>query len=119
MVFVPPSPSVSETSLIETVTLTCWKKLTPLELKFASPLYSAVTKCELPKLNEVVSCATPLGFKLMGAPAFALSILNCTVPVGVPEAELTVAVKVTLCPTSDGLTDDVMPVLDALFTMND
>jgi hypothetical protein len=33
-----------------------------------------------------------------------------TVPVGVPEVEVTVAVKVTDCPNSDGLRSDVTAV---------
>ena len=46
--------------------------------------------------------------------------LNVTVPVGVPEpgaVALTVAVKVTDCPKTDGLTDEVTVVeVLALFT---
>jgi hypothetical protein len=36
---------------------------------------------------------------------------NVTVPVGVPDAVATVAVKVTLCPNVDGLFDDVNVVV--------
>ena len=36
---------------------------------------------------------------------------NVTVPVGVPEAVVTVAVKVTLCPNVDGLSDEVTVVV--------
>ena len=34
-----------------------------------------------------------------------------TVPVGVPDAVTTVAVKVTLCPTVEGFNEDVMDVV--------
>ncbi len=36
-----------------------------------------------------------------------------TVPVGVPDAVFTVAVKVTFCPTTDGFADDVNAVVVA------
>ena len=38
-----------------------------------------------------------------GAPRFAAPSLNCTVPVGVPEPDDTVAVNVTDSPNTDGL----------------
>ena len=44
--------------------------------------------------------------KLTGAPKAAPSTTNCTVPVGVPAAEETVAVKFTEPPTVDGLEDE-------------
>ena len=37
--------------------------------------------------------------------------LNVTVPVGVPEVAVTVAVKVTDCPKADGFTDEVRAVV--------
>ena len=37
--------------------------------------------------------------------------LNRTLPVGVPEAEVTVAVNVTICPKSDGFADDATVVV--------
>ena len=49
------------------------------------------------------------------------SILNCTVPVGVPEpgaTALTVAVKVIACPKHEGFPDEVIAVVVlALFTV--
>ena len=56
--------------------------------------------------------------RVTGAPKFTPSIVNCTVPVGVPVAGgtgATVAVKVTDCPNTDGLTDDVTVVVVAPF----
>jgi len=59
--------------------------------------------------------------RVTGAPKFTPSIVNCTVPVGVPVAgatTVTVAVNVTLCPKTDGLTDDVTVVVEPhLFTV--
>ena len=50
-------------------------------------------------------------------PRFVAPSKNVTVPVGVPDAPLIVAVKVTLCAIVDGLTDDVTAVVVvALFT---
>ena len=36
--------------------------------------------------------------------------MKATVPVGVPAAEVTVAVKVTCCPNTDGFADDATTV---------
>ena len=60
--------------------------------------------------------ATPLLLRLTGLPKLALSIWNCTVPVGVvlPELGMTVAVKVTLCPDTDGLTEEATAVVVAV-----
>ena len=44
--------------------------------------------------------------KVTVAPKFAPSTTNCTVPVGVPAAEETVAIKVTEPPNVDGLFED-------------
>jgi hypothetical protein len=54
-----------------------------------------------------------------GAPKFTPSMVNCTVPDGVARVVLpvTVAVKLTPCPKTDGLTDDVtLVVVLALLT---
>ena len=55
--------------------------------------------------DEVVKVATPPALSATGAPRFVPLSLNCAVPVGVPAAELTVAVKVTFCPKLDGFTE--------------
>ncbi len=69
---------------------------------------------------EVMKVATPEPFSVP-VPKVAAPSLKVTVPVGVPapgETALTVAVKVTDCPKTDGLTDDVRFVLVlALFTV--
>src|SRR5204863_3978257 len=62
---------------------------------------------------EVVNVATPLAFKATGTPRFPAPSLNCTVPVGVPAKEVTVAVKVTLWPKSDGFTEEATAVFVA------
>ena len=52
--------------------------------------------------------------RLTAAPKGTPSILNCTVPVGVPlpgETTLTVAVNVTGCPKTEGLVLDVTVVV--------
>jgi len=48
-----------------------------------------------------------------GAPKFTSSIVNCTVPVGLPDpgaVAVTAAVKLTGCMKSDGLTLETTPV---------
>jgi hypothetical protein len=63
-------------------------------------------------------------FKLASPPAsaavprFALPLLNVTMPVGVPDEEETVAVKLTDCPTVEGFSDEVsaMGVIFPLYT---
>ncbi len=52
-----------------------------------------------------------------GTPRFAPPSLNCTVPAGVSTAEETIAVKVTACPDSEGLSDDAMAVVVVAFAM--
>ena len=50
-------------------------------------------------------------------PSFVAPLLNVTVPVGVPLAAVTVAVKVTDCPRVEGFADeDRVVVLVILFT---
>ena len=49
----------------------------------------------------VVKVAWPAA-RVTGAPRLVTPSLNCTVPVGVPEPEVTVAVKLTDWPTVDG-----------------
>src|ERR1051326_4057054 len=65
----------------------------------------------------VVSCAVPF-VSVCAAPRLAPPSLNWTVPVGVPELAVTVAVNVTDWPKSEGLTeDDTLTVGVALFTV--
>ena len=62
---------------------------------------------------DVVNVATPLAFNDAGEPSVVLPFLNVTVPVGVPvpEAGLTVAVKVTAWPLCEGLGEEVSEVV--------
>jgi hypothetical protein len=50
--------------------------------------------------------------RLTGFPRFEPSIRNWTVPVGVPlpPLELTLAVKLTLCPNTEGLAEELTTV---------
>ena len=62
---------------------------------------------------EMVNIAWPFASSVP-VPSTVQPCLNVTVPAGVPEPgakAVTVAVKVTLCPNTDGFTDDVTAVL--------
>ena len=85
-----------------------------LVAKFALPLYTAVTVV-LPtgKVETDALVALPPD-KVTALPKFTPLVLNCTVPVGVPEpggSAVTVAVNVTDCPNTEGLADDVTVVV--------
>jgi hypothetical protein len=58
----------------------------------------------------VINVATPL-VSATGAPNADPPSRNCTVPVGVPPPEVTVAVNVTDCPNVEGFGDDVTVVV--------
>jgi len=63
-------------------------------------------------VNVTVIDAVPADNGLV--PMVAVPFRNVTVPVGEPapgEVTVTVAVKVTVCRTADGFTEDVRPVL--------
>ena len=63
---------------------------------------------------DVVSVATP--FTSLAEPSPVVPFWKTTVPVGTgPEAEVTVAVKVTASPTADGFRLDVKVVVVAVF----
>lgn len=65
----------------------------------------------------VARVATPPPFSVI-EPSDVVPLKNVTMPVGVPPAELvTVAVNVTDCPATDGLSDEVMAVALALSTI--
>ncbi len=54
--------------------------------------------------------------RLMGPPKGEPSIENCTVPLGVPApgaTALTAAVKITLCPKTEGLDEELTEVMVA------
>src|SRR5207247_796398 len=67
--------------------------------------------------DDVLNVATPPAFKAAGAPRFVPLSLNCTVPVGVPAPEVTVAVKVTLWPKFDGVNEESSAVAVLAFAM--
>lgn len=73
-----------------------------LVASLASPLYTAVIECVATVSVAVPKVATP---PVRGtASSVAVPFLNVTVPVGIsPEAEVTLAVKVTLWPKLEGL----------------
>ena len=88
-----------------------------LVVKFRSPLYTAVMTCGLPDVDkvEVVNVACPEAFKTADPIAVAPS-MNVTLPVGTPPSggtALTVAVKVTGCPSPASLSSGWMAMLGA------
>jgi hypothetical protein len=85
-------------------------------LKFESPPYVALIPCAPTLRLEVVKVATP-ALSAAGPPTFVPSISNWTVPVGVPAGEVTVAVKVTLCPKAEGFAEDETTVVVFAFAM--
>ena len=64
-----------------------------LAAKLASPLYTAVMECVPSVSFVVVNAAVPALSEPV--PSVAVPFLNVTVPVGVPEVTVTVAVNVT------------------------
>jgi hypothetical protein len=75
-----------------------------------------VIECD-PRDNPVVlRVALPAEFRLLEPRTFVPSE-NVTVPVGVPAAAVTVAVKVTDCPRFDGLREDVRVVVVVALTV--
>ena len=80
-----------------------------LGAKFASPLYVTVSVCVPTERSEVLDVAVPLA---SGAGACTTpSNVAVTVHVGVPPPPATVTVKVTLCPTMDGLRLEIRAVV--------
>ena len=59
---------------------------------------------------DVLNVATPLPFNVP-LPSVVEPFLKVMVPDGVPEEPVTVAVKVTDCPKTDGFTEDVKIVV--------
>jgi len=92
----------------------CVKSGDVLPLKLPSPLYTVVMMCGPIASDAIAPLVALPPLKLTGLPKSVPSILNCTVPLGVPAPgtlALTVAVNVTLCPNTDGLADEVTLVL--------
>src|SRR6266581_9487803 len=83
-----------------------------LPLKFASPPYDALIEWEPTASVLVTNVAWPEPFRVP-VPRVLEPSLKVTVPVGVPAPGLfavTVAVKVTDCPDSDGLAEELVVV---------
>src|SRR5439155_2654305 len=84
-----------------------------LALKFASPPYDALIEWEPTASVLVTNVAWPEPFRVP-VPRVLEPSLKVTVPVGVPAPGLlavTVAVKVTDCPDSDGLAEELTDVV--------
>ena len=82
-----------------------------LVTKLISPPYSAVMLFALPTAKEdVLNVANPLPFKV-AVPSVVEPFLKVMVPDGVPEEPVTVAVKVTDWPKTDGFTEDANAVV--------
>jgi hypothetical protein len=87
-----------------------------LPLKFVSPLYTAVIECE-PTVNaDVLKVAEPE--LKVPVPKVVVPSLKVTVPVGVllPDVGVTVAVKVTLWPKTEGFAEDTTAVVVVIMT---
>jgi hypothetical protein len=90
----------------------CTTWLTAAEMlpeKFASPEYTAVMECEPAVKVAVVNVAWPA--LKVPLPIVVAPSRNVIVPVGVPAAAVTVAVKVKLWPAVDGFNEEVRVVL--------
>jgi hypothetical protein len=90
----------------------CSRLAEVLLLKLASPAYETVMVWAVTDNGDVVKVALPLD--RLAVPKVVAPSRKVTVPVGVPtagETALTVAVNVTACPNTDGLTDEVTLVL--------
>jgi hypothetical protein len=99
---------------LEALLTTCDTAGEVLVAKLPSVAYTAVTLCGLPATDSavVLKVATPEPFRVPGPNVVAPS-LNVTVPVGVPApgaTAVTVAVKVTDWPNTDGFGDAVSAV---------
>jgi len=87
--------------------------------KFPSLLYSAV-RLWLPTLRfDLVHIALPKPSNCTEPHSVVVPSLNATVPVGVPPAEVTVAVNVTVSPYVEGFGDDVSVVVVVALTVCD
>ena len=93
--------------------LTTW--LTVFEVlpaSLVSPLYTAVIECDPTDSAAVLILALP-PLSVTGPPKLEPSIWNCTVPPGVPAPgalAVTLAVKVTVWPKTDGFCEEVSVV---------
>ena len=91
-----------------------------LVAKLASPLYTAVRLCRpaLKFFSAHTACAEPFSATFVHPEISLPPSLNVIVPVGVPGADsFAVAVKVTICPTVEGLIEEVSAVVVACRTI--
>jgi hypothetical protein len=95
--------TASETSGL----FTTWiRKSEVLVTKLTSPLYTAVTTCSPGERVVVAGLVAVAPDKLTAEAKVTPSTTKLTVPVGVPAAEETVAVKLTESPKVDGLAEE-------------
>src|SRR5688572_21265340 len=97
----------------EGVLTTCGAPLlVPLLLVQSPTPVNAAVSTWLPAVSaEVVKDARPVASTLTLEAHTVAPSVNVTLPRGVPEGEVTVAVKVTGCPSVDGFGDDVSVVV--------
>ena len=94
--------------------VTIWSRgADTLGLYFRDSWYAAVIECEPAASADVEIDALP--FTNVALPSVAELSENTTVPVGVPEEELTVAVNKTACPNTDGLSEETNVVVVRLW----
>ena len=86
-----------------------------LPLKLAEPWYAAVIECVPAASKETEMEALPLESVALPSVVEVEVSEKTTVPVGVPDFELTAAVKVTACPKIDGFSEEVSVVLVGLW----
>lgn len=105
--------TVAETAALMEPLLRVWVKTGEvLPVKKPSPLYTAVIECEPTTRLDVLNVANPEALKVL-VPRVVAPSLKATVPVGVPVpggTTMTVAVKVSDCPISEGFADDTTAV---------
>src|SRR5438093_9609943 len=112
----PDSDGLAEelTSVVVLAFFTVWVSVVEvLPLKVALPPYDAVIGCEPTASVLVTNVAWPEAFRVP-VPSMLEPSLKVTVPVGVPAPlgfAVTVAVKVTGCPDTDGLIEETTPVV--------
>src|SRR5712691_5230836 len=101
--------------LVLALLTTCDTAELVLVMKLVSPPYTAVVLCVPTLRADVAHVATPAASACAPQPVIELApSLKFTLPVGVPApgaVAVTVAVKVTLWPNTDGLAEDVSAVL--------
>ena len=106
---------MTSSAMVVATWLTTW--LTAVDVlvtSFVEPPYTAVIECVATDKVLVVKVATPP--LSVPVPSVVEPSLNVTVPVGVPtpgDVAVTVAVKVTDWPNTDGLTDEPSAVVVA------